>query len=135
SCDNENNVSANYSNFLTTLSGFLLGLSPLIVNPQFIQGNIWFKIFLLISILSIFLSFIFGGVHIFLKKRFFSKWTNGYSKIFENWNNCENECDIDKAKSCESCIFENNSTASPQWTLVVQSILLLFGLLSFIIII
>ncbi|MCK5460057.1 hypothetical protein KAI52_02995 [Candidatus Parcubacteria bacterium] len=128
SCDNENNLSSNYSNFLTTLAGFFIVLSPLVINDEIVKNGVWLKIFLSISIVSIFLSLIFGGIYIFLKKNFFSKWIKNYSEIFNKWNNCSTKDDEDKILACEECIYKKNKTESPQWPLITQTILLLFGM-------
>jgi hypothetical protein len=126
-CDNGNNVSATYSNFLTTLAGFFLTLSPLVLKKEIINNSIALKIFLALAIFLIFLSLIFGGIYIFLKKKFFSKWVDNYSEIFKNWNTCKEE-DVEKAIACEECIYLKNKTESSQWPLYAQTILLLLGI-------
>lgn len=128
-CDNENNISANYSNFLTTIAAIFLGLSPLALNKITTDEIIWIKICLSLSIIFILLSLLFGGVYIFLKRLFFSRWVNNYSEIFNKWNECSknNDNDIEKAFECEKCIYSSSKTVSPQWPLIVQSVFLLLG--------
>jgi len=132
-CDNENNVSINYSNFLTTLAGIFLTVSPLIISygntsNASAQNSPFLKLFFSISIVFIFLSLVFGGIYNFLKKKFFIKWTWLYSELFSQWNNIEKEEDKKLVKNFEETIFLQNKTQSSQWPIVVQSGLLLMGI-------
>lgn len=128
SCDHENNVSANYSNFLTTLAGFFIVLYPSIVNYNPTLNGLWIKIILSFSILFIFLSLIFGIIDTFVRKNFYSKWMNNYSEILNKWNICKDENDKKIAIACEDCIYSKNKTKLRQWPLIVQSILLFAGI-------
>jgi len=135
-CDHENNVSSMYSNFLTTLAGLFVTLSPLVLNEKILKTGLWLKISLSCSILFIFLSLIFGGIYIFLKRKFFSKWADNYSDFFVKWNECGNEDgDIKAVLSCESFIYSKNETESPQWPLIVQSALLSIGVLIILVVV
>lgn len=134
-CDHSNNSSSTYSSFLTTLAGIFLGLSPLLIDEKIIKNNALIKIFVSVSIISIFISLIFGGIYIYCKRKFFSKWTDNYAKIFVKWNECKTAEDERDAMSCENCIFSTNKTGSPQWPLMAQAIFLFSGMLVSVLII
>lgn len=128
SCDNENNVSSTYSNFLTTLAGFFLAFSTFVIgNISFLGKSI--KILFIVGITLIFLSLILGGIYIILKRKFFSDWTNNYSDLFMKWNTCETEDDKRKIEHCEECIYKKTKTMSSQWPLIIQTVALFLGIL------
>ncbi|NCT54845.1 hypothetical protein GW758_02735 [Candidatus Falkowbacteria bacterium] len=128
SCDQENGISATYSNFMTTLAGLFLTLSPLILD-KLSYNFLIIKIFFSVAFFFIFLSLVFGGIYIFLKRNFFSKWTDNYSTIFSKWNNCKNKEDEKQASSCEECIYSSNKATSPQWPMIIQTLCLFIGIL------
>lgn len=127
SCDHKNNISLTYSNFMTTLAGLFLTLSPLIL-AEITKNGLFVKVLFAVGFFLIFLSLIFGGVYILLKRNFFSKWMDIYSSIFSKWNNCKKEEDEKDVLSFEECMHSLNRTSSPQWPVLMQTVLLFLGI-------
>lgn len=128
SCDKEDNVSSNYSIFLTTLAGFTLALSPYLFDFLKNSSNIFLKILFSLSLFIVFLSLISGMIYNMLKKKFYTNWSLRYYNLFKRWNDVKDEKDIEIVLEIEKEILKNNSTKCYQWPVILQTILLFLGI-------
>jgi len=131
-CDQTNEKTAEYSRFLTGVASVVFGLSPLI---RIYEASNWIKFIFILSLVSVVISLIFGAIHMLLEKRHFSKWTDHYYKIFNEWRKVTTEeISADLAIRFEEGIYKGNRTETPIWPLIFQSVLLFLGFLGLLIV-
>lgn len=138
-CDNANRTIANTSNFLTTLAGVSLGLSPLIF-PLLNKASNCLKIIFVIALALIFFSLLFGAIYILFEKSFFDQWQKNYAEILGKWDTILNDKGdalqkCNQAQSFEYGILTACDMNSREWPLIMQEILLFLGFLLLLIII
>ena len=128
-CDNGNKTSVTYSNFLTTIAGVALGLSPLIFSDKDVLTiSIWIKIVFIVSLVLILLSLFFGAVNTLLEKKFYEKWSDNYTKIFNKWNSVSvGEITIEEAQCFQDCISSSYQNKPKIWPIILQSLFLFIG--------
>ena len=136
-CDNENKTSVTYSNFLTTIAGIALGLSPLIFSGKdVLMISIWTKIVFIVSLVLILLSLFFGAVNTLLEKKFYDRWSDNYSKIFDKWNSVSvGEITIEEAQYFQNCISSSYQNKPKIWPIILQSLFLFIGFAGVLIVI
>lgn len=129
-CDNLNKSSNNYSNFLITLAGIYLGLSPLVVGllTDFKDISLFLKILMILSLECVLVSLVFGAINFFLEKSFYRKWMNIYGLIFKKWEDVKiGKISIEEVRQYERAVYETNSFKSPIWSVFAQGFLIFSG--------